>query len=340
VKGNTKSHTRLGVVVVIASIHFVSCMAKASLVTWTVDSSASSVQLTIPDQVVNVTNIGNITVRMRDAGNNNAWTDAGGRRAAIQGTMLTDYADGTSIRFVSGGHNLSALEQVNLRPSPAEWDVAQTNYAGTGTAPAAFGARVRGTYLFLTFDVAFLAFRNVRLDVASEIVPITAGGFAGSQTRFGISSATADTDGLELPLSLGQPAPDLLGAQAPPMVDTNSAAGTIQNLGGSDRKLTYNISTPISIDLQGMILTGSAAGQIVAYGKILESPTLRIWRVGTDSVGVAWPASATSFLLEQNPTLSTTNWTTVTNSPVIVDIEKQVILPSSAGDSFYRLRGQ
>ena len=255
------------------------------------------------------------------------------------GTILTDYADGTSIRFTSGGHNLSAIQQVSLRPNPADWDPATTNYIRTTTAPAGFGARVRGTYI-LPFDVAFIAFRNVRFDIASDVVPLSGGGYAGSQTRFGISSATADTDGLELPLGFGQPVPDLVGAQMSPIVDTNSSAGTIQNLGGSDRKLTYNITTPIIIDIQGTILAGTAAGQIVAYGKVPESPTLRIWRVGTESVGVGWPATAIGFILQQNADLSTTNWTTVTISPVIVGTEQQVIIPVSANNAFYRLRSQ
>ena len=338
---NGKRNTRFGpcVILVLSYAFLAPDPVHAGSVTWTVDPATSSVQLTIPDQQVNVTNIGNITVRMRDAGDNNAWTDAGGRRATVQGTILTDYMDGTSIRFVSGGHNLSALEQANLRPNPADWDPATTNYIRTTTAPAGFGARVRGTYI-LTFDVAFIAFRNVRFDIASEVVPLSGGAIAGSQTRFGISSATADTDGLELPLGFGQPVPDLVGAQMSPIVDTNSSAGTIQNIGGSDRKLTYNITTPIVIDVQGTILKGTATGQIVAYGKVLESPTLRIWRLAADSVGVAWPATATGFILEQKPALGTTNWTTVTNTPVVVESEQQVTIPISAGNTFYRLRSQ
>ena len=125
-----------------------------------------------------------------------------------------------------------------------------------------------------------------------------------------------------------------------PIVDTNSSAGTIQNLGGSDRKLTYNITTPILIDVQGTILTGTAAGQIVAYGKVQEPPTLRIWRAGADSVGVAWPAAATGFILQQNADPGTADWTAVTNTPIIVGNEQQVTLPVSAGNSFYRLRSQ
>jgi len=337
--GNPKTQSGNGADTILLFLLLLPALATGASLTWTVDPTASSVQLTIPDQPVNVTNIGIITVRMRDAGNNSAWTDAGGRRATVQGTILTDYADDTSIRFISGGHNLSALEQSSLRPNPADWAPATTNYSGTSTALAAFGARVRGTYI-LTFDVAFIAFRNVRFDIESEAVSIAAGGFAGNQTRFGISSATADTDGLALPLNLGQPVPDLVGAQMSPIVDTNSATGTIQNLGGSDRKLTYNISTPVLIDVQGMTLTGSAAGQIVAYGKIVEQPTLRIWRVTADSVGVGWPTAATGFILEQNSALTTTGWATVTNTPAVVDNEQQVTIPVTAANAFYRLRNQ
>jgi hypothetical protein len=340
VNGKRNTLLRASAIIVLTFVLLAPGMANGAAVTWTVDPAASFVQLTIPDQPVNVTNIGTITIRMRDANSTSSWTDAGGRRAAVQGTILTDYADGASMRFVSGGHNLSALEQASLRPNPADWDPATTNYAGTSTAPAAYGARVRGTYLILTFDVAFIAFRNVRFDIASDTIAISGGALAGNQSRFGISSATADTDGLELPLSLGQPVPDLVGAQMSPIVDTNSSPGTIQNLGGSDRKLSYNISTPIAIDLQGSILTGTANGQIVAYGKVQESPALRIWRVGTESVGVGWPATATGFILQQNADLSTTNWTTVTNSSVVVGNEQQVIIPVSAINAFYRLRNQ
>ncbi len=332
---------RAGAIGLLSSALLASGTVNGASVTWTVDPAASSVQLTIPDQPVNVTNIGTITVRMRDANSSTEWTDTGGRRASVQGTILTDYADGTSIRFISGGHTLSALQQVSLRPNPADWAPATTNYVGTTTAPAGFGARVRGTYATIfTFDVAFIAFRNVRFDIASDVVPLSGGVIASSQTRFGISSATADTDGLELPLGFGQPVPDLVGAQMSPIVDTNSSVGAIQDLGGSDRKLTYNVNTPIVIDVQGTILTGTATGQIVAFGKVLESPTLRIWRVGTDSVGVGWPAAATGFLLHQNADLSTSNWTVVTNPPVVVGNEQQVIIPVSATNAFYRLRSQ
>jgi hypothetical protein len=316
-------------------------VTRAMLVTWNVDTNASYVQLTVPDQAVYVTNIGNVTVSLRDAGNTSQWTDAGGRRAAVGGTLIADYADAVSITFPSNAHNLYALEQTNLRPNPAEWDPATTNYTGTSTAPAAFGARVRATYVVLIFpvtaDAAYMALRNVRFNVASGVVPVTGGALATGQTQFGISSATGDLDGLDIS-GLGQPIPDVLGGALPPIVQTNTAGGTIQNLGGKNRKLTYPITMPISITTEGMTLTGSAAGQIVAYGTIPDLPSLRIAEAGNSNVLIAWPAYATGFVLQQNPVLGSTNWVTVTNSPVQVDSEKQVTLPASASGAYFRLR--
>jgi hypothetical protein len=312
----------------------------AVTVAWDVDPGSSYVRLTVPDQAVNVTNIGSVTIRFRDATSDSQWTDAGGRRAAVDGTVVTDYADGTSIRFLGGSNNLFALEQTNLRPNPAQWDPVTLSYTNTGTAPAALGARVRGSYLFTTFDVAFLAMRQVHLDIASQTVPLTSGSFAGNQTSFGISSAKGDVDGLELPLGFGQPVPDVLGGELDPVVATNSSGGTIENLGGSNRKLTYTINTPVAIQLEDITLSGTVTGQIVAYGTLPQAPTLRIARLGNGDLLLGWPASATGFVLQQNPALGTTNWTAVTNPVVIVGDERQVTVAPAPGGAFFRLRSQ
>ena len=157
----------------------------------------------------------------------------------------------------------------------------------------------------------------------------------------GSATALVDADGLELPLSLGQPIPDVLHAELDPVVQLNAAGGTVTNLGGLNRKLTYTISVPnLSFDLSGTLVTGSAAGQIVAYAILPEPPTLRIARSANATVVVAWPATVNGFVLEKNSTLGTTNWTTVTNPPVTVGTEKQVTLPASGSGTFYRLRSQ
>mgnify|MGYP005840476241 CR=1 FL=1 len=311
----------------------------AVTVAWDVDPGASYVRLTVPDQAVYVTNIGNVTIRFRDATSDSQWTDVGGRRAAVDGTVVTDYADGASIRFLGGSNDLFALEQTNLRPDPAQWDPGTLSYTNTGTAPAALGARVRGSLLFFTFDVAFLAMRQVHLDMASETVPLTSGSFAGNQTSFGISSAKGDVDGLEVS-TFGQPVPDVLGGQLDAVVATNSLGGTIENLGGSNRKLTYTIDTPVVIQLEDITLSGTVTGQIVAYGTLPQAPTLRIGRLGNGDLVLGWPASATGFVLQQNPALGTTNWSAVTNPVVVVGDERQVTVAPAPGGRFFRLRSQ
>ncbi len=324
-----------------ASVLLAPRAARAATVVWDVDPAVSFVRLTIPDQPVTVAGVGEVTARMRDANSTTQWTDAGGRRAALDGTVATDYADSISIAFLTGQHNLFALEQTSLRHNPADWNPLTLSYGGTNTAPAAFGARVRGTYSFLTFDAAFLALRNVQFDIDSGAVPIAGAGFTGNQTQFAFSSSTGDVDGLDLGFGLGQPVPDTLGGHLSPLIATNSAGGVIQNLGGQSRKLTYTISMPISIVVQGMALTGTADGQIVAYATLPpEHPTLRISQPANGTVMVAWPAAVTGFVLEQNSALETTNWIEITNAPVVVGGERQVTLPVSPGSAFYRLRSQ
>ena len=63
--------------------------------TWIVDPTNSYLRLTIPDQNLNVTNVGTVTVKLRDANSTTQWTDAGGRRAALGGQLVTEYVDGS-----------------------------------------------------------------------------------------------------------------------------------------------------------------------------------------------------------------------------------------------------
>lgn len=295
-------------------------------VVWDVDPTNSYIRLTIPDQILNVPGVGDVTVRMRDANNANQWTDAGGRRAALDGELVTDYVDGASISFHGGAHNLYAVENANLRPNPAAWNVATTNYTNTTTAPAALGARARGTFSFLTFDLAFLAFRQARLDIADAVsgpLVLTNGAFATNTTLCGIATALVDVDGLELPLSLGQPIPDVLGGELDPLVEPNIGGGTVTNLGGLNRRLTYTINIPhLAIDFSGTIVTGSVAGLVVAHAVIpapVTPPLLSARKVGSNIV-LAWPTNAVGFSLLYATNLPATAWLPASPAPVIANL--------------------
>ena len=57
----------------------------------------------------------------------------------------------------------------------------------------------------------------------------------------------------------------------------------------------------------------------------------------TNTLAFSWSAAWPGFELEQNPDLGTTNWTGVTNSIETTAGVDQVILPSPAGNNFFRL---
>jgi hypothetical protein len=56
------------------------------------------------------------------------------------------------------------------------------------------------------------------------------------------------------------------------------------------------------------------------------------------NVIVSWASDTTSYVLQQNSDLNTTNWSAVTNLPFISDGRSQVVISNAVGSSFYRLR--
>jgi hypothetical protein len=249
--------------------------ARADIISWDIDPVESFVQLTVPDQAVTVGTT-NATIRLRDNDSTTVWTPAGGRSAFVDGTIQTDYFDGVSIRFLSGTHDMFALEQANVRPNPAQFtgDPNEDNpdgvYEGTGAALAAYGARVRATAI-ITLDVAYLAIRDVEYNISSGVIPLGGGTtIGGSSSNFGISSASADVDGLNT--LIGQVIPDVRDGALLPIIGLEEAAGVVDDLGGGLRRLTYNVDVDVTINLEGTILTGTASGKIVAYATVVPEP--------------------------------------------------------------------
>ncbi len=321
--------------------------AHADRVTWEVDRTNSYLRLTIPDQALNIPDLGSVTLRIRDAGNADQWTDAGGRRATLEGQIATEYEDGQSIRFLGGSHNLRARETASLRPSPEDWSSTASSYTGTRTAPAAFGGRVRGTYVAVvfpvTFDAAYLALRDVQLNIVgvkAGPIALVNGTLPAGATQAGPASGWVDVDGLELPLNLGQPIPDIYHAPLSPVVTTNVAAGSVSDLGGQRRKLTYPIEIPdLNLDLNGIKLSGSAAGMIVAYATLptpLPPPVLSLSRQDGQLI-FSWPTNATGFTLQSATALSGANWLPVSPAPGVVGEHYVVTNVINGPVRFYRL---
>ena len=133
--------------------------AQAAWVSWDIDSSASWVRLNLPPNTGTSLSGVSVTVRLRDAGNG-TWSDAGGRRANLDGTLQTvlvgtgaNVSNATLI-YKAGQHNAFAIESGSFRPNPAQFDPNATNgenpdgqFTGTGGAPAAFAVRVNAAAL-------------------------------------------------------------------------------------------------------------------------------------------------------------------------------------------------
>ena len=69
-------------------------------------------------------------------------------------------------------------------------------------------------------------------------------------------------------------------------------------------------------------------------------PHLMITLSATNTIVFLWPTEQTAYALQQNPDLST-NWVTLSNIPVTVGQQQQVVLPvTRTGRMFYRLISQ
>jgi hypothetical protein len=70
------------------------------------------------------------------------------------------------------------------------------------------------------------------------------------------------------------------------------------------------------------------------------APTLqaRLAFTSTNTVVLSWPVFATPVVLQESANLSATNWTAVTNAPIVIGQRNQVVLTRSPGNRFYRLQ--
>jgi hypothetical protein len=66
-------------------------------------------------------------------------------------------------------------------------------------------------------------------------------------------------------------------------------------------------------------------------------PQLHIAVTPTNTVVLSWTLSPDPFVLQKSPEFSANNWTTVTNTPAVVQQQNQVVLPLSPDNQCYRL---
>ena len=68
------------------------------------------------------------------------------------------------------------------------------------------------------------------------------------------------------------------------------------------------------------------------------APLLQIINTGTNAVAVVWPSTPTSFVLQQNADLNTTNWVSVGVVPNDDGTNRSVTISPAAGNRYFRLR--
>ena len=113
-----------------------------------------------------------------------------------------------------------------------------------------------------------------------------------------------------------------------PVSDSFPYGGTAGSLSGSLISLNWAV---------GYVTNGQNLTAVFALN-LPASPPLSIQHTPTNAVVISWPAPSTGFNLQQNTNVSSTNWVNVTNTPIITDGLKQVIVSPPAGTRFYRLK--
>lgn len=76
-------------------------------------------------------------------------------------------------------------------------------------------------------------------------------------------------------------------------------------------------------------------------GRLTNSPKLNLGKTN-GSIAFSWPVASPNFVLQQNPDLGTTNWTTLTNTPTLIftNLQDQITFPATNSSGFFRLSTQ
>jgi hypothetical protein len=125
---------------------------------------------------------------------------------------------------------------------------------------------------------------------------------------------------------------------------------------GSDGLRIYDVSNPLNPTEVGSApaLNSSAIAVAGSYGFLAtgtdwlriyslgtpSQPPLRISTEGASALILSWPTPTPAFALQENADLRTTNWVTLTNTPIVVGSKNQITIMPSNANVFYRLVSQ
>jgi hypothetical protein len=113
--------------------------------------------------------------------------------------------------------------------------------------------------------------------------------------------------------------------------------GTLYGFTTAGKIISINTTTGAGV----VVATQSQASPIIAAsagGVSVGKPYLTIQLTNIHSVALSWIAPSNAFSLQKNANLTTTNWTTVTNSVSVTNSQNRVIVSPAAGNNFYRLK--
>jgi hypothetical protein len=272
--------------------------AQASMISWDINSTSSYIRLTVPDQNVSYSGI-TLGAKIRDANNTKSWSDAGGRKANLDGTIAADWdVFRRTLDFLTEDSDIQALDNTTrqFQPNPAAYDPNDLgndqHYVDTSTAPAPYGGQIRASTFTYNLQLGLFAFRDVLFDLDSSVIAMNGFNIGASQTTFGISELQIGLDGAHITSPSEIWIPDVLDT-LPAFSSTNLSAGSILDLGVDDPlnhpgehhyRLTMNVNTPFSLSIDPVILTATMAGVIVADGYMVPEPTSLLLLAGAGAV--------------------------------------------------------
>jgi len=117
-------------------------------------------------------------------------------------------------------------------------------------------------------------------------------------------------------------------------VSTN--AGASWTLTGAPLESWVSVATSADGSKSVAVAT---SGQVYTLQLIppITPPMLGISLTSSNGVQIYWPTSASGYVLQQSPNLSTTNWVNVTNTPSTNGATQSILVTPQAGSRFYRL---
>jgi hypothetical protein len=112
---------------------------------------------------------------------------------------------------------------------------------------------------------------------------------------------------------------------------------------GNDCTTSFVASLPGWVPA-GYVITATATdmanntSEFSACVPVGPAPALSVSPAAGQQIALAWPNTATGFVLKETSSLSPpVHWTTVTNSPVPINGQLVVTLPAAAGNQFFLL---